>query len=168
MSQYKDNLTAAMTMLAQHPKAVFIGQSVRFGGQAMFASFAGVPMDMRIEMPVAEDFQMGMCAGLALAGFLPVCIFPRMDFMLLALNQLVNHLDNMQPMPKVIIRTAVGSKWPLNAGSQHTQNYVEAFCAMLKNVQLLTCHSAAEIIPAYEIALNEPGSFVIVEFAEEY
>ena len=49
--------------------------------------------------------------------------------MILAMNQLVNHLDKMQVMseglfkPKVIIRVAIGSKKPLNGGVQHTQNY---------------------------------------------
>ena len=48
---------------------------------------------------------------------------------LLAVNQLVNHLDKFSLMtqnkfnPNVIIRTAIGSKKPLDGGSQHTQNH---------------------------------------------
>src|SRR5271169_537624 len=112
---YKDELTKAMSLLAENEKTLFIGQSVKFGGQAMFSTLKDVPDERRIEFPVAEDMQMGFSTGLALQGFLPVCIYPRIDFMLLCLNQLVNHLDKMNPMPKVIIRTSIGSTKPMYA-----------------------------------------------------
>ena len=97
-------INKAMKLLADHG-AIFVGQSVRYPG-AMFASLDGVPMEQRIEFPIAENLQMGFCTGLAMTGHLPVCIYPRMDFMLLALDQLVNHIDKMNPQPTVIIRTA--------------------------------------------------------------
>lgn len=103
---YFQELTFAMSLLAEHPKTVFVGQGVRYDGQRMHASFQGVPMEKRIEFPVAEDFQMGFCTGLALEGYIPICVYPRMDFLLLALNQLVNHLDKIDGFrPKVIIRS---------------------------------------------------------------
>ena len=52
---------------------------------------------------------MGMCAGLSLEGYVPISIYPRFNFMMLAINQLVNHIDKMKEMskgmliPKVII-----------------------------------------------------------------
>jgi pyruvate/2-oxoglutarate/acetoin dehydrogenase E1 component len=161
---YFDELTEAMTMLAQHTKTLFVGQNMRYDGQRMHASFAGVPMERRIEMPVSEDLQMGFCTGLALEGFIPVCVFPRIDFMLLAANQLVNHLDKITGFePKVIIRTAVGSTKPLNPGPQHTQDHSEAFSLMLKNIPVF------EFKPGvYEEAIELPGSVVIVERMERY
>ena len=53
---------------------------------------------------------MGISTGLALSGYVPVTCYPRFDFLLLAMNQLVNHLDKIRVMsnnefqPKVIIR----------------------------------------------------------------
>ena len=38
---------------------------------------------------------MGMTLGLALEGYIPVSCFPRFDFLILALNQLVNHIDKI-------------------------------------------------------------------------
>ena len=67
-------------------------------------------------MPVMEDVQMGMSMGMAMNGLTPISCFPRFDFILLAMNQLINHLDKIQHMsknqfcPRVIIRTAVGAK----------------------------------------------------------
>ena len=67
-------------------------------------------------MPVTEEMQMGITTGLMMAGYTPVSIFPRWNFLLLAMNQLVNHLDKFNIMTngkyksKAIIRTGIGSK----------------------------------------------------------
>lgn len=155
-------------MLAEHPRTQFIGQSMRYDGAAIFDSLEGVPMDRRVEMPVIEDFQMGYCVGLALTGVLPICIYPRMDFILLAANQLVNHLDKL-PMfgwkPKVIIRTTVGQKEPLDAGPQHTQNHTAAFRSMLRHVEVWQLTAAKDVLPCYQAALEDKRSHLIVENA---
>lgn len=156
-----------MTMLAQHPKTLFIGQSVRYDGQAQFDTFSGVPMDKRIEMPVAEDFQMGFCIGLSLKGYIPVSFYPRFDFLLLAANQLVNHLDKIPLMsgycPKVIIRVCVGQTKPLNAGPQHTQDHTDPFRMMLKTVRIYQVRYIEEVMQAYQRALESDYSTIIVE-----
>ena len=153
-----------MANLAQHPKTLFVGQNMRYGGQKMHASFCGVPMERRIEMPVCEDFQMGFCTGLSLQGYVPICCYPRIDFMLLAANQLVNHLDKMIGFkPRVIVRVAVGSTTPLNPGPQHTQDHTEAFTMMLKNIAVVEFEPGV-----YEDALNGSGSVVVVERMERY
>ena len=161
-----------MGMLAQHPKTLFVGQAVRFDGQLLHKTLKEVPMDKRVEMPVIEDFQLGFCTGLALGGFIPVSIFPRWDFLILAANQLVNHLDKLPVMsefrPKVIIRTAVGDKKPLNPGPQHTQNHTAAFRRMLKSVHVIEVEKAEDVLHAYKRALNLPQSCIVVEHMEMY
>src|SRR3990167_2615631 len=122
---YKSELTKAMAMLVEDKRTLFLGQSVVYPGQAMFSTLENVPMSRRIEMPIAEDMQMGISIGLSLMGYIPISLYTRMDFLLLAMNQLVNHLDKIEVMscgefiPKVIIRTMVGSKKPLDGGLQH-------------------------------------------------
>lgn len=164
-------LTKAMSMLAGRG-ALFLGQSIRYDGQAMHPSFSGVPMEQRIEMPVAEDFQMGFSTGLSLTGQLVVSVYPRFDFLLLAANQLVNHLDKYALMsgyrPKVIIRTAVGSTEPLNPGPQHMQDYSEAFASMLRTVKVRLLHSTEMIVPQYQKALEREESTLLVEYASKY
>jgi len=123
-------------------------------------------MAQRVELPVIEDFQMGYCIGLSLGGYLPVCIYPRMDFLVLAFNQLVNHLDKLPQLgwkPKVIVRTRVGSTWPLNAGPQHTQNHARALDMMLESVFVIEARTPREVIAAYTSALAMEESCVIVE-----
>jgi pyruvate/2-oxoglutarate/acetoin dehydrogenase E1 component len=169
---YFDELTLSMTMLAEHPKTLFVGQSVAYDGQRAHKSFAGVPMERRIEMPICEDFTIGFCTGLALEGYIPVCFIPRWDFLVIAANQLINHLDKIPLMSsfraKVIIRTAVGAMKPLNPGHQHTQDHTRAFKLMLKTITILELGAAYQVVPAYHHALNYKGSFIVVEKMELY
>ena len=79
-------MNRAMRMLAEDERTIFVGQNVVYGGQFMFSTLEGVPMEKRLEFPVAEDFQLGFCLGLAIEGYIPVCIYPRIDFLLLALR----------------------------------------------------------------------------------
>ena len=75
--------------------------------------------------------QMGMTLGLAMDGNIPISIFPRWNFLLLGINQLVNHLDKISVMSndkfkaKAIIRTSIGSQRPLHP--QHQQRSYRSF-----------------------------------------
>jgi len=164
---FKQAITDSMTMLAKHPKAVFVGQNVRYDGQAAWDTFSGVPMGKRIEMPVAEDFQLGFCIGLSLQGYIPISFYPRIDFLILACNQLVNHLDKIPMMsdyqPKVLIRTTVGQKNPLDAGLQHTQNHTEALKLMLNTIQVYEVRTPEEVTDAYLYAYGSLASTLIIE-----
>lgn len=165
VSSFNEAVNAQMLRLSMLPNVKFYGQSVRYDGAAIFDSLKGVPMEQRVEMPVVEDFQLGFCIGAALAGVLPVCIFPRMDFMLLCVNQLVNHLDKLPEFgwrPKLIIRTTVGKKYPLNAGPQHTQNHVRAFRQMLSSVHVTEVNYPEDVEHAYTHAIlcNFPSLIV--------
>jgi pyruvate/2-oxoglutarate/acetoin dehydrogenase E1 component len=149
--------------------AIFIGQGVEYDGVATFADLDGVPTGQRIEMPVAEELQMGIGCGMAMQGKLVVSIYPRLDFLLRALDQLVNHLDKIEQMsrgqwkPKVIIRTRVGGKNPLDAGPQHTNNFTDAFRKMLTSVKVVELRKAKDAMKVYKAALAREGSTLIVE-----
>lgn len=155
-----------MRMLADDPRTLFVGQSVSFDGATVYDSLDGVPMEKRLEMPVMEDFQLGYCTGLALTGLIPVCIYPRMDFMLLAMNQLVNHLDKLPSLgwkPRVIIRTRVGTTWPLDAGPQHTHSYAQEFSTMCCDVMVRVARTPGDVLQYYQDALDLDRSCLIVE-----
>lgn len=163
---FATEVTRAMRLLAQDERSIFIGQSVCYDGAAIYHSLDGVPMSKRMEFPVVENLQLGYCTGLSLTGKLPICIYPRMDFMLLAMDALVNHLDKLPRFgwqPKVIIRARVGQKRPLDAGPQHSQNYTNAFRQMLTSVEVVELRHAEDVLPAYEAALRNQHSTIIVE-----
>jgi len=171
---YFNELCRAMKLLANNPKVLFLGQSVAYSGNSLYKTLENIPIEKRLEMPVAEDMQMGLSTGLALEGFIPVSIFPRFDFLLLAVNQLANHLDKIEGMsngqfsPKVIIRTAVGSKEPLYPGLQHCQDYTDAFKLLLKNIKVISLEKADNIVPVYMKALQSKKSTLIIERVDLY
>jgi hypothetical protein len=55
--------------------------------------------------------------------------------------------------PRVIIRTSIGPKVPLDGGPQHTADYTEVFKKMLTNINVISLDEPEHIFPAYEEAL---------------
>lgn len=171
---YFDELCAAMALLAKESSVVFLGQGVGNPGTTMSDTFRDVPADKRLEMPVAEELQMGMALGMALDDVLPVCIFPRWNFVLRAADQLVNHLDRL-PLysdggykPKVIIRVAGPSRRPFDPGPQHDDDFSNAFEKMLRTVKIMRLPNARDIVPAYVWALKADRSVILVEYTDCY
>jgi len=163
-----------MNYLSDHPDTVFIGQAVEFAGTAMTNTLSDVPNGKKLEMPVCEDLQAGIANGLALAGKIPVSIFPRWNFLLLAANQVINHLDKI-PMisdyrPKVIIRTGIGSRRPLHPQYQHVGDFTDAFKLMSNSIEIIRLDEPDQIFPAYEKALNRKDgkSTMLVEWGDYY
>ncbi|MDD4996939.1 MAG: transketolase C-terminal domain-containing protein [Syntrophales bacterium] len=78
------------------------------------------------DTPLAEDGMTGVAVGAALAGLRPVHVHIRMDFVLLAMNQIVNmaakscHMyAGALPVP-IVIRSIIGKSW--GQGAQHSQS----------------------------------------------
>lgn len=178
---YKNELVRAMEWLAKDPRTIFLGQSVQYSGNAIFNTLKTISDGKKIELPVFEDFQMGLSTGLALEGFVPVTCYPRFDFLILACNQLVNHLDKIDIIsegmfkPRVIIRVAVGSRIPLDAGEQHTQDHTEAFKNFLKKVHMVVLDEPAQIFPAFQHAMERKPkdkydslATLIIEWGDHY
>jgi len=171
---YREEVTNAMTLLGKDPKTIFLGQTVACKGSPIYATLEGVPIEKRVELPIMEEAQMGMSIGLALEDFIPVSIYPRFDFLTLATNQLVNHLDktfelsNGEFNPIVIVRTMAGSKVPLDAGPQHTQNHTEAYKRLLSNTRVRELRNGSEIMKEYFLALNSNKSSLLIELSELY
>ena len=171
LMNYKSELIKSMKYLGKKKDTIFLGQSVVYPGNSMFNTMTKVPLKKKIELPVFEDVQMGISIGMALSGFVPITCYPRFDFLICAMNQLVNHLDKMRVMskgemkPKVIIRTSIGPKKPLNGGPQHTQDYTEQFKKILTEVKVIYLKSPKQIFPEFKKAyLNKnSNSYLFIE-----
>jgi len=172
--KYQETLIKAMKMLGEDERTLFIGQSVKYTGTGLFWTLREVLDEKRIELPIMEDVQLGMCIGLSLEGYIPICLYPRMDFMTLCMNQLALHLDKLEELssgqfkPKVIIRTAIGSTRPLFPGVQHNNDWTEAFKLMCPNINIIKLINKEDIIPAYKKAMEDNKSWIIVEMPDLY
>lgn len=75
--------------------------------------------------PLSEDAMTGIAIGAAMAGYRPVHVHIRMDFMMLAMNQLVNiaakahYMYDGQVKVPLVVRTMIGRSW--GQGAQHSQ-----------------------------------------------
>ena len=174
--KYFVELKRSMNYLAQDPRIIFLGQAVAVDGTAMSNTLKDILPSRLIELPVAEEMQMGMTTGMALSGLVPVSIFPRWNFLLCAISQLVNHLDKIQVMSsdgyktKAIIRTGIGSERPLHPQSQHVGDFTSAIQMMCSTVEIIRLEEPSDIFPAYQKALmREDGrSTILVEYGDFY
>ena len=174
---YFDELIRTMEWLGKQDRVRFIGQSVVWDGHALFKSMEDVPDDRRLELPVFEDFQMGMSIGLALEGFVPINIYPRCDFLIIAANQITNHLANLRLVSdgkykaRVITRVSVGSVSPIHPGPQHCQDHSEAIALLCRNeIEVVQLKNKNDIFISYQHALTRKDykPTILIEFADLY
>ncbi len=170
---YFNTLCQAMTILAEQPNSIFLGQAVTYEGTAMYNTLKHIDINKRLELPVFEDTQLGMATGLSLIGFLPVCIYPRINFLLLAMNQLVLHLDKIPIYgngfkPKVIIRTAIATPEPLDPGPQHLGDFIIPLELMLTTIKVVDLKSTYYIKSEYKNAVKREDSTLLVEHLSMY
>lgn len=167
---YKEEITAAMDALASDPQVRFIGYGVRHG-KAM-GTLRNVSESQLIETPVAENLMVGLAIGLALKGLRPVVFIERFDFILNALDAIVNHLDKIERMsrgefaPAVILRVVVGNRnKPLFTGETHTQDFTRAMREMV-NFPIFGTPREYSVQEAYQYAAEEAArgySAMVVE-----
>ena len=165
-----------MNYLAKNERTIFLGQAVKVPGTSMSNTFKEINPNKLIELPVAEEMQMGIANGLAINGLIPVSVFPRWNFLLLAINQLINHLDKIKLMSndgyktKVIIRTGIGSEKPLHPQYQHVGDFTDAVKKMCTNIEIIKLNEVKDIFPSYKKALErEDGkSTIVVEYGGYY
>lgn len=146
--------------MGQHPKTKFLGQTVAGPGTFMYQTLRDLPKEKTLEMPINESFQMQFTIGLALAGYIPISVYPRQNFLLIAMSDMVNMLDKIPAIssnklvPKIIIRVAAGPYKPIHPGHQHIGNYTEAFRHMFTWIDVVELEEPKDIFAAYKNALE--------------
>ena len=174
--KYFDELKRTMEWLAAHPKVVFVGQTAAVPGTFMYQTLRDVPKGKALELPVNESFQMQFTLGLALGGYIPVSIYPRQNFLLLAAGDMANMVDKISDMtagevsPRMVIRVATGPDKPVHPGHQHVGNYAEAFRNMFSAIEVVELNEPEDIFPAYERALLRPDGkpILLIEHGNHY
>lgn len=117
------------------------------------------------DMPLAENGLTGVCIGAALSGMRPVMVHQRIDFAMLAMDQLVNnaakwhYMFNGKVNVPLVVRVIVGRGW--GQGPQHSQSLQAMFAQIpgLKVVMPTTARDAKGMLTA-AIADNNPVLFI--------
>jgi pyruvate/2-oxoglutarate/acetoin dehydrogenase E1 component len=119
---------AAELEMARDPNVVVFGLDVD-DPKAIQGTTRGLPERFGPERcfgtPLSEDAMTGAAIGMALAGLRPVHVHIRMDFLLLAMNQLLNVAAKSRYMyggrvnVPLVVRAMIGKSW--GQGAQHSQ-----------------------------------------------
>jgi pyruvate/2-oxoglutarate/acetoin dehydrogenase E1 component len=116
---------------------------------------------------------MGLAEGMSLEGFRPVVFFERHEFILNAMDAIVNTLDIIETisdgeyqMP-VIIKAVAGSVKPFYAGLSHSQNFAVKMRHFV-HFPVYAPETGAEVLAAYEMAKAATGPTMISEMKEKY
>lgn len=152
----KDPAVYVMGLGAPDPKGIFgstLGLAAKFGA------------DRVIDMPTSENGMTGVAIGSAIAGLRPIMVHQRLDFALLAVEQIVNqgakwhYMFGGQARVPLVIRLIIGRGW--GQGPQHSQSLQAWFAHIpgLKVVMPATAYDAKGMLIS-SIEDNNPVIFL--------
>lgn len=139
------------------PKAVFgttAGLEAKYGADRVF------------DMPTSENAMTGVAVGAALGGLKPVMTHQRLDFFLLAMDQLVNgaakwhYMYGSQTPVPITIRLIVGRGW--GQGPTHSQN-LHAWFAHIPGLKVVMPTTPADAKGLLLSSIFDPNPVVFVE-----
>lgn len=118
-----------------------------------------------MDMPLSENGLTGVCIGASLMGMRPIMVHIRLDFLLLAFDQIVNnaakwnYMFGGQAKVPLVIRAIIGMGW--GQGAQHSQNLQAIFAHIpgLKVVMPSTPYDAKGLLIS-SIRDNNPVMFI--------
>ncbi|MFP3264149.1 MAG: alpha-ketoacid dehydrogenase subunit beta [Nitrososphaeria archaeon] len=142
---YAEALNEALRIeMSRNERVIVLGEDVGvFGG--IFGVTKGLleefGPDRVVSTPISEDGFTGAALGLSLAGYKPVVEIMYMDFILLALNQIINHAAKVRFISggkleaPMVIRVMM-NYGPRYTGPQHTQDFA-AFLAHIPGLKVV-------------------------------
>jgi acetoin:2,6-dichlorophenolindophenol oxidoreductase subunit beta len=115
--------------------------------------------------PISEQAIVGACVGAALAGFRPIAEIMLMNFVTVAMDQIVNHAAKLRFMSggqtnvPLVIRTTTGVG--VGFGGQHS-DMLEAWFAHVPGLKIVTPSNPADAqgLMRSAIACNDPVIFI--------
>lgn len=119
-----------------------------------------------IEMPVAENGLTGVAVGSALVGRRPVMVHQRVDFALLALEQIINnaakthYVTGGRHSVPLVIRAIIGRGW--GQGPEHSQS-LEALFAHVPGLKVVMPATARDAKGMLIAAIEDDNPVVMLE-----
>jgi pyruvate dehydrogenase E1 component beta subunit len=116
--------------------------------------------------PLSEDAMTGAAIGAAMTGMRPVHVHIRMDFMMLAMNQLVNMAAKTHYMyggayqVPMVVRSMIGKSW--GQGAQHSQG-LHAMFAHVPGLKVMAPSNAYDVKGCLIAAIRDNNPVVFME-----
>src|SRR5258706_3039619 len=124
-------------LLASDPRVFVVGQglwSPWYVGTSMRDLDVEFGRHRIIDSPVSENATTGLAVGAALAGMRPIVVHPRMDFMLLAVDPIVNQAANWSYTFAGRVNLPVLIRATINRGRRQGAQHSQALHAMFMHV----------------------------------
>lgn len=165
---YRQALLKSMReALTNNPNAIIFGQGVDdFKG--IFGTTVGLAEEFGahrvFDTPLAEEGMTGVALGAALNGLYPIQTHIRVDFVLLAMNQIINlvakykYMFGGQLQVPMFIRLVIGRSW--GQGAQHSQS-LQSFFSHVPGLTVIMPSSAQSILKCYRYAISKYKAPVI-------
>jgi acetoin:2,6-dichlorophenolindophenol oxidoreductase subunit beta len=166
---YCQALQEALAQEMQRDPSIFVYGIGVPDHKAVFGSTAGLLRQFGskrcFDTPLSEDAMTGFGIGAAINGLRPVHIHIRVDFMLLAFNQIANMLScfsyasNSRLSVPIVIRAVIGRGW--GQGFQHSKSMFASFAHIpgLKIILPTTAYDAKGLLIS-AIRDNNPVIFI--------
>tara|TARA_B100001079_G_scaffold244444_1_gene231699 strand:- start:273 stop:1472 length:1200 start_codon:yes stop_codon:yes gene_type:complete len=167
---YKDAMIQSMTELGEEG-AIFIGYNVKYGNA--IGTLKNVPDDQKLETPVAENLMAGLAIGMSFEGFIPVLYYERHDFMLVAADAIVNHIDKIERISHgefkcpVIIRAVTADAGPFYSGITHSQDFTNVFREAV-SFPVLDPTNGEQVLTAFKEARTSGRPLMVIERKSRY
>jgi acetoin:2,6-dichlorophenolindophenol oxidoreductase subunit beta len=155
--------------MADDPNLIVIGEGVP-DPKSIFMTTSGLIEkygDKRVfDMPLSENGMTGVCIGAALNGTHVLMIHQRIDFAMLAMDQIINnaakwhYMFNGQSSVPIVIRVIVGRGW--GQGPQHSQN-LQAIFAHIPGLKVVTPATAKDAKGMMIAALKDKNPVIFIE-----
>ncbi len=119
-----------------------------------------------LDMPTAENGMTGIALGSALVGMRPVMVHQRMDFAILAMEQIVNQAAKWRYMfgakakVPMVIRLLIGRVW--GQGTQHSQS-LHAWFAHIPGLKVVMPATAADAKGLLISAIEDDNPVIFIE-----
>jgi pyruvate dehydrogenase E1 component beta subunit len=124
-------------LLSSDPRAFLIGQglwSPWYAGASLEGLDRDFSRDRILDSPVSENAVTGLAVGAALAGMRPIVFHPRMDFMLLAVDPIVNQAANWSYLFRGLVPVPLVVRAVINRGGEQGAQHSQALHAMFMHV----------------------------------
>jgi pyruvate dehydrogenase E1 component beta subunit len=124
-------------LLKKYPEVFVIGQglwSPWYVGNSMTKLDQEFGIDRIIDTPVSESACTGAAVGAALAGMKPIVVHPRMDFMLYAIDSVVNEAAKWSSMMGGQAHAGVTIRAIINRGGEQGAQHSQALHAWFAHV----------------------------------
>mgnify|MGYP003382462473 CR=1 FL=1 len=156
-------------LLETYPEVFVIGQglwSPWYVGNSMTDLDKKFGVHRVIDTPVSESATTGVAIGAALAGMRPIVVHPRMDFMLYAMDAIVNeaakwsHMFGGQAGPAVTIRSIINRGG--EQGAQHSQS-LHAWLAHVPGLRVVMPATVADARDLLIASVLSPDPVVFID-----